>query len=67
MQAPRVNVLSFNHVCVYVLLQIHSGGHAHALQHQIQFQEEGGSDDCCGVVPLFRNLMPFAVWTQQHW
>ena len=54
-------------VCVCVcVMQIHGGGHADALQHQIQLQEEGGSDDCCGVVPLFRHLLPFAVWPQQH-
>jgi len=53
-------------VCVCVLLQIHSGGHADALQHQIQLQEEGGGDDCCGVVSLFCHLLPFTVWTQQH-
>lgn len=57
----------FMHLFVYVLLQIHSGGHADALQHQIQLQEEGGSDDRCGLVPLVCHFLPFAVRAQQHW
>lgn len=51
---------------VPVLLQIHSRGHAAALQHQIQLQEEGGRDDRCGLVPLVCHLLPFAVWAEQH-
>lgn len=57
----------FVYLSVFALLQIHSGGNADALQHQIQLEEEGGGDDCRGVVPLVRHLLSFIVWTQQHW
>lgn len=54
------------YVCGCMLLQIHSSSHAAALQHPIQFQEEGGCDDRCGVVSLFCHLLPFVVWTEQY-
>lgn len=49
-----------------VLLQVHSRGHAAALQHQIQLPEEGGRDDLRGLVPLVCHLLPFIVRTKQH-
>lgn len=48
-------------------LQVHCSGHASPLQHPLQLQEAGSRDDCSGMVPLLRHLLPTAVWTQQHW
>lgn len=44
------------------LLQLHSGGNANAVQHALQLQETGHSNDLCGVGSVFRHIMSPVVW-----
>lgn len=43
-------------------LQLHSSCNANAVQHSLQLQEKGHSNDLGGVGTVFRHIMSPIVW-----